>query len=131
MTLRKNARALPPAIFWMSVSEYPRILLVNPKVPKIGPRICRFEGPRTWKIQSTKSGRIAWKEVDQQYPLVICTRDQRDHPAGTPRTETHYKNERRVDGSPGSCWTACGQDGLITIIGATLTVTALTYSEYR
>jgi len=26
MTLRKNARALPPAIFWMSVSEYARYL---------------------------------------------------------------------------------------------------------
>jgi hypothetical protein len=48
-----------------------RILLVNPKVPKIGPRICCFEGPRTWKIQNTKSGRIAWKEVDQQYPGVF------------------------------------------------------------
>jgi hypothetical protein len=27
-----------------------------------------FEGPRTWKIRSTKCSHVAGKEVDQQYP---------------------------------------------------------------
>src|SRR4030095_6440279 len=36
-----------------------------------------FEGPRTWKIRSAKSGHVAWKEVDQQYPPVTWTNRSR------------------------------------------------------
>jgi hypothetical protein len=48
-----------------------RILLVNPKVPKLCLAYAVFEGPRTWKIRSTQCGHVAWKEVDQQYPAVL------------------------------------------------------------
>jgi hypothetical protein len=60
----------------MLLSRYPqiaRILLVNPKVPKICLAYAVMEDPGTRRIRSHTSDCNAWKEVDQQYPPVLCT----------------------------------------------------------
>src|SRR5262249_506333 len=54
------------------VSKKGRILLANPQCRKMCLAYAVFEGPRIWKIQSTKCGHVAWKEVDQQYRDDFC-----------------------------------------------------------
>src|ERR671918_266235 len=50
-----------------------RILLVNPQVPKMCRAYAGVVGPGLWRIRSRNGPCVAWKENDQQYPVVCET----------------------------------------------------------
>ena len=73
------ASAMPPATAWHAliktsfdagVQKPPGYCWSTPECRKLCLAYAVFEGPRTWKIRSTKCSHVAWKEVDQQYPPV-------------------------------------------------------------
>src|SRR5438132_4127810 len=72
-----------------------------------------LEGKKAWETYARKSTTRTLKLIRQQYPPVICTGDARDHPTGTPRTETQSIYQRRVGGWLRSFWAVRARESFV------------------